>query len=76
MATSRNRLDIAIGIVIGGLGGAIVAVNLAIFGGVGYDVTIAEVFRRNVLLGVTVVAILLAGPIAGVLMMRRYRRTR
>jgi len=76
MGSTRGRLDIVIGVVIGGLGAAIVAVNLVIFAGIGYDVTIAEVFRRNALLGTAVVAILLAGPIAGVLVMRRYRRTR
>jgi hypothetical protein len=74
MTASRRLLDVAIGVVLGGVAGAIVAVNLVIFAGIGYDVTISEVFRRNGLLGVLVVAILIGGPIAGIVSMRRYRR--
>ncbi len=76
MTTSRHRLDVAIGVVVGGLGGAIVAVNLIIFAGIGYDVTIPEVFRQNTFVGVVAVGVLLAGPVAGVVLMRRYRRNR
>lgn len=56
--------------------GAIVAVNFIITVGIGYDVSIPEVFRDNVLSGIVTVAALVAGPIAGVALMRRSRRKR
>lgn len=67
-------------IFLGGLGGAIVggilAVNLAIYLGDdrGYEASIGEVFRHNVLLGIAVVAIWIAGPVVGVLVARRHRQ--
>lgn len=64
-------------VLVGGLGGAIVggilAVNLVIFSGNdrGYEASIDEVFRQNVLLGVAVVALWIAGPVFGVIGARR-----
>ena len=48
---------------------AIVAVNLVILSGIdtGYETTIPELFRENVILGIVTVAILIGGPIAGAL---------
>lgn len=65
-----------IGVAAGGLVGAIIAVNFVIFVGIegGYEASIVDVFRENVLFGVVTVAILVAGPVIGVLMMRRRRR--
>jgi hypothetical protein len=69
-------VDLLIGGLLGGAIGAIVAVNLIITAGVGYDVTLAEVFEESLLLGIATVAILLSGPIVGVALRRRWRRRR
>ncbi|MGF1618535.1 MAG: hypothetical protein ACFCU2_12125 [Acidimicrobiia bacterium] len=71
-------LDVVVGGISGGLVGAVVAVNLVIYSGMerGYETTIPEVFRESVLIGLLVVAILLAGPVAGVWIARRLRRQR
>lgn len=65
-----------VGIAIGGLVGAIVAVNIVIYAGIerGYEASIPDVFRQNALVGVLTVATLIAGPVVGVLVMRRRRR--
>jgi MFS family permease len=70
--------DIAIGGVIGGVIGAIVAVNFVIYVGIegGYEATIPEVFRQNVVAGVITVAVLVGGPLLGVVVARRLRRRR
>ena len=67
--------DILIGGILGGIAGAIVAVNVVIFSGIeeGYEANIPDVFRQNALVGVVVVAILIAGPIVGVVTRRRMR---
>lgn len=76
--SNRRRwlVDGVIGVAAGGLVGAIIAVNFVIFVGIegGYEASIVDVFRENVLFGVVTVAILVAGPVIGVLMMRRRRR--
>ncbi|MCI0678975.1 MAG: hypothetical protein L0Z63_08025, partial [Actinobacteria bacterium] len=70
-----------IDVVTGGLGGAlaavIVVVNLVIFTGTGrgYETTIPDLMDENPFLGVIVLCILAAGPILGVWVMRRRRRT-
>ncbi len=71
-------LDVVVGGISGGLVGAVVAVNLVIYSGMerGYETTIPEVLRKSVLIGLLVVAILLAGPVAGVWIARRLRRQR
>lgn len=77
MSNRRQWLvDGMIGVAVGALVGAIIAVNFAIFVGIegGYEASIADVFRENVLFGIVTVAILVAGPVFGVLMMRRRRR--
>jgi len=77
MSSRREWLvDALVGIVVGGVVGAIVAVNIVIYAGIerGYEATIAGVFRRNVVVGVLTVSALIAGPIAGVVLMRRRRR--
>jgi hypothetical protein len=77
MATRRqNILDLVLGIALGGLLGAIVAVNLIITVGIGYDVSLAQVFRENLLVGIVTTLILISGPIAGIALMRRLRRQR
>jgi len=68
--------------VFGGLIGvvvsAIVAVNLVIFLGVpgGYEAGLGDVFRHSPLLGALVVAVLVAGPVLGILAGRRSGRIR
>lgn len=67
---------------VGGLGGLlvawIVAVNLVIYLGVegGYQAGPGDVFEHSWVLGIIVVAIVLAGPALGVTYMRRQRRQR
>jgi hypothetical protein len=76
-AVARQWLvDLLLGVVVGGLLGAIVAVNFVITVGIdrGYEASIPDVFRQNVLAGIVTVAILIAGPIAGVAVARRRRR--
>lgn len=79
--SSRARawlVDIVVGGVIGGITGAIVAVNFVIFVGIddGYEASIAEVFRQNAIAGLLTVAILGFGPVCGVVVARRTRRKR
>ena len=64
------------GAILGFIVGAIVAVNLVITAGVdrGYEASLAEVFGESAVLGVAVLAILVAGPIVGVYAARRIRR--
>ncbi len=68
-------IDLLFGVLLGGIAGAILAVNVVIFSGIdgGYEATIPEVFRENALLGALVVVILVAGPVAGVVLARRRR---
>jgi hypothetical protein len=69
-------VDLAVGAVAGGAVGAIIAVNFIITIGIGYDVSIPDVFRDNVLSGIVTVAILIAGPVVGLWLMRRARKKR
>ncbi len=70
--------DTFVGGIVGGVAGAIVAVNVVIYTGIdgGYEASIAEVFRQNVVVGTLTVAILVAGPVLGVVGARRLRRNR
>lgn len=69
-------------LVVGGLGGLvvawIVAVNLVIYLGVesGYQAGPGDVFKHSWILGIVVVAVLVAGPVLAVTYMRRQRRQR
>ncbi|HEY6627420.1 MAG TPA: hypothetical protein VI193_00380 [Acidimicrobiia bacterium] len=75
--TKRDRvIDWGLGLFGGAVVGAIVAVNLIITVGIGYDVSLAEVYRENPLVGIVTTAILVAGPILGVALMRKLRRDR
>ena len=71
-------IDVSLGGLIGGVLGAIVAVNVVILSGIetGYESTVPEVFAYHPLLGTVVVAILVAGPLSGVLLARRARTVR
>ncbi len=72
----RWSIDLLVGIVLGGLVGAIAAVNFVIYVGIegGYEASIADVFRQNMFAGIATVGILAAGPMVGVVLMRRRRR--
>ncbi|HEX6286015.1 MAG TPA: hypothetical protein VFZ80_00890 [Acidimicrobiia bacterium] len=64
----RNRiLAMVAGGVVGGIVGALVAVNLMIYFGTeaGYEASLPEIFEKSAVLGVIVVAVLVAGPIVG-----------
>lgn len=79
MIASRMRAwlaDILVGGVVGGVVGAIAAVNFVIYVGVegGYEASLADVFRHNTLMGIATVAILVSGPLLGVVVARRRRR--
>jgi MFS family permease len=81
LTESRKRAwlaDIAMGGVVGGIIGAIVAVNFVIYAGIegGYEATIPDVFRQNVIAGVITVVILASGPLVGVVTARRLRGRR
>ena len=71
-------VDVLLGLILGGVVGGIVAVNFVIYTGVegGYEASIGEVFNHNVLLGLVTVAILIGGPILGIVVARRRRRRR
>jgi len=70
--------DIVAGGAIGGIVGAIVAVNFVIYVGIedGYEASIPDVFRQNVVAGIVTVAVLLAGPVMGIVGARRLRGKR
>lgn len=74
----RRMIDTITGVIGGGIVGAIVAVNIVIYAGPddGYESSIDDVFRHNVLIGVVTVAALIAGPILGVVVARRLRTRR
>ena len=75
-ATRRGRLvDIVGGALLGGIVGAIAAVNFVVFLGpdAGYESSLGDVFADSVVVGVLTVALLLAGPVVGVLIARRAR---
>ena len=77
MRSRRSWLtDGLVGGAIGGVVGGVVAVNFVIFSGIepGYEATIPEVFRQSMLAGIMTIAILVAGPVVGVWVMRRRRR--
>ncbi len=71
-------MDLVAGGLIGGLAGAIAAVNFVIYSGVeqGYEASLVEVFEHSPIVGVVTVMILLAGPVLGVFVARRMRRNR
>jgi hypothetical protein len=77
-AKSGWFVDIVAGGIVGGVAGAIVAVNFVIYAGIerGYEATIPELFRQSVVAGVITVAVLVAGPVVGVWIARRLRRRR
>lgn len=77
-AKSGWFVDLVAGGIVGGVAGAIVAVNFVIYAGIerGYEATVPEVFRQSVVAGVITVAILVAGPAVGVWIARRLRRRR
>ncbi|HEU4320315.1 MAG TPA: hypothetical protein VFS66_09560 [Acidimicrobiia bacterium] len=78
----RARSGWLVDVLVGGVAGALVAVvaalNLMILLGptTGYETSLGELFAHNPLAGVLVVTVLLAGPILGVVLARRFRRTR
>lgn len=78
-ASTRDLLvDLVVGGVVGGVVGAIAAVNFVIFAGFeeGYETSIAEVFSESSLAGLTTVALLVAGPVLGMVVARRSRHRR
>jgi hypothetical protein len=75
----RNWLvDLCSGAIVGGVIGALGAVNFVIYVGIddGYEANIADVFRQNTLAGLVTVALLILGPVLGVIVARRIRRRR
>jgi uncharacterized membrane protein len=71
-------IDLAVGGLCGLIAGAILAVNLVIFLGVegGYEASLGDVFAHSFLIGIVVVAVLVAGPLGGVAYARWRRRLR
>lgn len=68
-------VDVLVGGAVGAIVGAIVAVNVVINAGIdrGYEATIPEVFRENMLIGIATVTILASGPVVGVVAARWLR---
>ena len=77
-ATRGWLTDTLIGVLVGGAVGAIVAVNFVIYAGIegGYEASIADVFRQNIVAGIVTIAILGGGPVIGVATARRMRMRR
>lgn len=73
-----RAVDVIVGLVVGGLVAAVVAVNVVIFSGIdeGYEASPTDVFEQNALVGALVVVVLVAGPVLGVLAVRGLRRPR
>lgn len=75
--TTRHWImDVLVGGAVGAIAGAIVAVNVVITSGIdrGYEATILEIFRENVLVGIVTVTVLASGPVLGVVAARWLRR--
>ena len=70
--------DLAVGGLVGGLVGAVAAVNFVIFTGIeqGYEASLGEVFEHSLIAGIVTVMLLIAGPVLGVLTARRLRTRR
>ena len=75
MSMTRRRLAIRVvfGAVVGLVAGAIVSINVVIFGGIedGYEASVAQVFEENVFVGVIAALVLVAGPVIGVIIALR-----
>jgi hypothetical protein len=71
-------VDLAVGGLVGGLLGAVAAVNFVIYTGIeqGYEASLGEVFQHSLIAGIVTLMILLAGPVLGVATARRVRRNR
>lgn len=71
-------LDVVVGGLVGLVIAAIVAVNLVITAGPdqGYESSLGDVFDHSLVLGFLTLAVLIAGPIIGVVVARRVRSRR
>lgn len=81
MSADRSKgwlVDLAVGVLAGGIVGVIVAVNFVIYIGItgGYEASLADVFRQSPVAGVVTVILLVGGPVIGVWAARRWRRAR
>lgn len=81
MATTSWRdwlVDTVVGGAVGAVVGGVVAVNLVIFSGLdrGYESGLRDIFDRSILLGLVVMAVLVAGPVLGLLVARKQRAKR
>jgi hypothetical protein len=74
----RGWVRYVVGALVGGIVGGIVAVNVVIYAGIdrGYEASLADVFGQNAVVGVVTVAILVAGPVLGLVTAHRIRRRR
>lgn len=74
---SRRAIDTALGVIVGGIVGFIVAVNVVIYAGPdsGYESSVDDVFRHSPLTGLVAATALLGGPIIGVVIVRRRERS-
>lgn len=71
-------LDIVVGGGVGVLVAAVVTLNLMIYLGPesGYQTSLVELFAHSLPAGLLVTAVLVTGPVLGVLLARRWRRNR
>jgi len=72
------RTQVWIDIFVGGVVGAIAAVNVVICSGIddGYEATLGEVFDQSPAVRVVAVALALLGPLAGIVVARCHRNRR
>ena len=81
MKTETGRRRVWVRYIVGGVGGAVVggvaALNVMIYSGVegGYEAGLGALFEHNPLAGSAAVALLVAGPLLGVLTARWMQRS-
>jgi hypothetical protein len=75
MTRGRSILRVVVGALVGLVAGAIASINVVIFAGIedGYEASVGEVFEQNALVGVIAALVLVAGPIAGIIVALRVR---
>ena len=76
--TRHWLVDAGIGAFAGGIIGLILAVNVVIYAGPdqGYESSINDVFEHSIITGLAAIALVIAGPIVGIVIARRLRNQR
>jgi len=74
----RWTFDIVLGLILGSVTGAILAVNIAIFAGTddGYEASLSEIFRQRPIVGGAIILVLIGTPLVAIIILRRVRARR